>query len=668
MWVDITTLDNVTPFRAVRWVSDNIPIVITGSGTDMMLFSELSGLTTDGRAWSTCAGPDWGHAATHRVGIGNCTFTCTFLQQYRKNNDTDVSVSSSNSTAGTAVHDVCRNGAGFYDSAVTIDDKTFYEVDFSTWQGYTPLYFPYANPLQKFTAGYVYVSVIDMRLDKTFKSVKASGGTFSVGVTAGDDWSATTSDNWFTLSSSSGTSGSSTIMVTVNSYSDTTSARTGTVTFTCNNDTEVLTIKQNKAKTGTGRPLYIGDTSISTVMLGNTEISAAYIGDTLVFQAGAPGGITLTPAVANVADTGGTFSLSVDSSEAWTLTMDPTYLSASTYSGVSGTSSVTITAAANTGSTDINTVITATTTNYSAETSVVIATSAVTDYSTQYLTFDISGPGVVAWTFRNASGDEQTEHLTISYSMDSGTTWTPITSTTSGSTISVQSGDKVMFKGNNGAYCSSDGYYYSSFSGTTAQFEVYGNLLSMVYGDDFANYTEIVSAFTFYSMFGYCSGLTSMEHLILPNNVLERSYSSFAIYCTSLTTPPVLPATTLADYCYSGMFTQSGLATAPALPATTLMPNCYRNMFAYCTNLTTAPVLPATTLEAACYQTMFDRCSGLTSIQCMADSLDYYTSTYMSSWVRGVSSTGTFVKNPLVPTVIYGNSAFPSGWTVIDAT
>ena len=56
--------------------------------------------------------------------------------------------------------------------------------------------------------------------------------------------------------------------------------------------------------------------------------------------------------------------------------------------------------------------------------------------------------------------------------------------------------------------------------------------------------------------------------------------------CTSLTTAPALPATTLANFCYSGMFHNcTSLTTAPALPATTLTNNCYRNMFNNCKSL-----------------------------------------------------------------------------------
>ena len=59
---------------------------------------------------------------------------------------------------------------------------------------------------------------------------------------------------------------------------------------------------------------------------------------------------------------------------------------------------------------------------------------------------------------------------------------------------------------------------------------------------------------------------------------------------------------TITSYCYSYLFTLcSSLTTAPELPATTLSDGCYYGMFSVCEALTKAPELPATTLAARCY-------------------------------------------------------------------
>ena len=114
-------------------------------------------------------------------------------------------------------------------------------------------------------------------------------------------------------------------------------------------------------------------------------------------------------------------------------------------------------------------------------------------------------------------------------------------------------------------------------------------------------------------MFRGCTALTTAPSLPA-TTLVNNCYADMFSGCTSLTTAPELPATTLAAYCYWGMFYGcTALTTAPELPATTLNGHCYANMFASCTSLTTAPELPATTLIAGCYVSMFEGCTALTT-------------------------------------------------------
>ena len=100
------------------------------------------------------------------------------------------------------------------------------------------------------------------------------------------------------------------------------------------------------------------------------------------------------------------------------------------------------------------------------------------------------------------------------------------------------------------------------------------------------------------------------------------------------------------------------------LPATTLASSCYREMFIDCTNLTTAPELPATTLAKDCYDYMFYGCSKLNYIKMLAT--DISAQNCLRNWVSGVSSTGTFVKNPAMTTLPTGVDGIPSGWAVVN--
>ena len=116
----------------------------------------------------------------------------------------------------------------------------------------------------------------------------------------------------------------------------------------------------------------------------------------------------------------------------------------------------------------------------------------------------------------------------------------------------------------------------------------------------------------YHQMFLGCTSLTTAP--ALPATTLTNEcYRNMFKGCTSLTTAPALPATTLAVSCYNGMFEGcTSLTTAPSLPATTLAGYCYHGMFQGCTSLTTAPALPATTLTNSCYTAMFRECTSLT--------------------------------------------------------
>ena len=232
------------------------------------------------------------------------------------------------------------------------------------------------------------------------------------------------------------------------------------------------------------------------------------------------------------------------------------------------------------------------------------------DYTTEYLTFNILSAGTINWTASNTAITK-----TIDYKLNNNE-WTSITSNTGSSapTITVNSGDKVQFRGNNAQYTTSYSDY-NSFGGSTASFEAEGNIMSLIYGDDFKNNSTISSRYALASLFRDCAKLVSAENLVLPATTLvDNCYNDMFDGCTSLTTAPELPATTLASGCYNSMFVNcTSLTIAPALPATTLTYNCYSVMFYGCTSLTTAPALPAMTLVNSCYYNMFGKCTSLTT-------------------------------------------------------
>ena len=143
----------------------------------------------------------------------------------------------------------------------------------------------------------------------------------------------------------------------------------------------------------------------------------------------------------------------------------------------------------------------------------------------------------------------------------------------------------------------------------------------------------------------------------------EKCYRNMFSGCTSLTTAPSLPATTLVNYCYRNMFSGcTSLTTAPSLPATTLANFCYYYMFNGCTSLTTAPSLPATTLAFYCYSYMFYGC---TSIKlAISKSREYDKEYRIPKSGNGVTASsalnnmftqtgGTFTGTPSINTTYY---------------
>ena len=221
------------------------------------------------------------------------------------------------------------------------------------------------------------------------------------------------------------------------------------------------------------------------------------------------------------------------------------------------------------------------------------------DYSKQYLTFVALEDGTFTFT---GSG--------ISYSIDGGVTWISLAANTASPTVYV--GNKIMWKASLTPTSSAGIGTFNS----TAQFDVVGNIMSLLFGDDFKGVTDLTGKnYAFNRLFNYCTNVVNAENMALPATTLTSACYQYMFYgCTSLTTAPSLPARTLSGSCYNSMFNGcESLTAAPELPATTMAASACTYMFNGCTSLTTAPELPATTLETACYKSMFSGCTSLTT-------------------------------------------------------
>ena len=227
-------------------------------------------------------------------------------------------------------------------------------------------------------------------------------------------------------------------------------------------------------------------------------------------------------------------------------------------------------------------------------------------------------------------------------------------------------GDKVEFFGDNKAYAT---YNYSNYSHIACDKDcyVYGNIMSLIKSEGFENATALENAYTFAYLFKSNAHIKNKDgaRLLLPATTLaERCYSYMFSGCASLTTAPSLPAATLAYECYRYMFEGcAGLTSAPELPATTLANYCYCFMFSGCASLKAAPSLPAATLKDYCYYYMFLNCASLASVTCLATNISAEGCT--KNWLENVAASGTFTK-AAGATWPEGINGIPSGWTVVE--
>lgn len=259
-------------------------------------------------------------------------------------------------------------------------------------------------------------------------------------------------------------------------------------------------------------------------------------------------------------------------------------------------------------------------------------------------------------------------------------TWTEYYGTQS---WTLNNGQKLYFK----AVATFWGYYtdYVWKFSSTGRFNVSGNIMSLLYGDNFAGQTLLKAYYEtqsrnytycgFCNLFRNCTNLIDASKLVLPATEFQTTYfgegvsTHYGCYsgmfygCTSLLKgPKQLPATSLRAGCYDSMFYGcTSLETAiEELPASKLEYSCYQYMFNGCTNLIKAPIILAQTTSHQSMLEMFKNCSNLTEIKCAVKTFNGNLPLY--NWVSGVSATGDFYGYDRLnwPT---GNSGIPTGWT-----
>ena len=202
-------------------------------------------------------------------------------------------------------------------------------------------------------------------------------------------------------------------------------------------------------------------------------------------------------------ETGGTDTLTITANEPWAMTV-PGWVSASALSGKTS-ATITLTSQPTEETLEGDIVITC-----NGVQKTVSVTAVVHDYSKDYLTIEAIGDGFVR---ANGGG--------LYFSINNGEWYT------TNNPVNLMSGDTVRIKSTR--FCSQ---HAGVFLETSLPCNIYGNIMSLGYGDEFEGKTEIPS-YAYNSCFRNWSGIVSAKNL-------------------------VLPATTLVTNCYQYMFQNCG--------------------------------------------------------------------------------------------------------------
>ena len=241
------------------------------------------------------------------------------------------------------------------------------------------------------------------------------------------------------------------------------------------------------------------------------------------------------------------------------------------------------------------------------------------DYSQDYLTFEALEDTVFSIEFIKDQYIDiyvtSAMRESFSYSLDDGESWVSFETpndTFSGAALTtptIHSGEKVLWKGigvqnfisgPTGAYC--------NFT-STGTFNVCGNIMSIIYGDDFFGQDDLTGTnYSFSGLFKNNTNLVSADNLILPANTLAQGcYNYMFSGCTNLSTIPVFYATVLSSNETDNMFYQCTGLTSITIPDS--VTTIETDIFSGCTGLTSITIPDSvTTLNG------FSGCTGLTSV------------------------------------------------------
>jgi len=264
------------------------------------------------------------------------------------------------------------------------------------------------------------------------------------------------------------------------------------------------------------------------------------------------------------------------------------------------------------------------------------------------------------------------ESDTFYYSTNSGETWNSFVNEkgTITNITTINTGEKVIIKCNTDRLAISWNDY-NSFRGSK-KFKVYGNPMSLLWGDNFITHPEFKpgSTHNLCGLFYESKNLIDASDLVLPAlTLMVSSYNGMFRACSNLVNgPKLLPALDVPQDGYSSMFEGCvKLIEGPEIDAITVS-GTGAMMRMFCMNrsskvtaaMTKSPILRVKNPNEYTngYQQIFCGNGNITEVTILAEGTDLV----FGNWLAYSSDSGV-IKKLSATTLVSGSNGIPSGWT-----
>lgn len=253
----------------------------------------------------------------------------------------------------------------------------------------------------------------------------------------------------------------------------------------------------------------------------------------------------------------------------------------------------------------------------------------------------------------------------MAYSVDGGETWN-VSTKVSNTQLKIQvegtAEVPILWKGHATALAFGTANNQNTYISSTGTIDIEGDFNSLLYGDDYIQDYTLAT----YALVRLFRGNTNLRYA--HNSIIHctttgiNTFDSLFYGTTNLESPPIMKMKGVGAAACNHMFYNSGIKYCPQPNIKNISARCFVNMFWGCTNITEGMDLPALTLADACYSGMYQNCSNLTKIKMLATNISI--NRCLDSWVSGVAAEGTFIKNRNATWTTTGANGVPTGWTI----